>query len=310
MLRTGIPLSLCFALLLCAGVAAAQDVIQVSPDAFRQHLTHRVAPSYPGNAELARIQGVVRINVTINENGKVTAMRVASGHPLLVDAARAAVQWWKFEPFMLNGKAVPATSQVAVEFWLGEGAEGQRKYLQEEVECTRQIESKMAAEAGKACKKALETAARLPEKFALDQMHAYGNAATAASMLSQPAEETADYKKELELASRILKAGNPELVVMHARLAHAYRATNQLPEADSEYSEAERAQTAAQDQLETEKSNLNPEAYQRVRASYASNMQIILKEHAALLRQMGKDSDAQALEQKAGSLAETGTANR
>lgn len=301
---------LCFALLVSVGVAAAQEVIQVSPDALRQHLLHRVEPSYPFNAQLARIQGVVVLKVTIDENGKVTAVKEVSGHPLLIDPARAAVKWWKFEPFMLNGKAVPASSQVAVEFWLGEGAAEQREYLQAEVECTRQIESKMAVEAGKACKKALATAAKLPPKFALDQMHAYENSARAASLLNQPDQAADDYKKELELASQMLKPGNPELVLMHEHLAHAYQTTNHLQQADAEYSEAESTQTAAQAELETQKRNINPDTFQRVNASYTRNMQIILKEHAALLRQMGKGSDAQALEQKAGSLAETSSSNQ
>ena len=300
----------CLAVLLCAGVAAAQDIIQVSPDAARQHLMKRVEPSYPSHAEFTRIQGIVTLNVTIDESGKVKAVKVLSGHPFLIDAAKNAVKWWKFEPFTLHGKATAANSQVTVEFWLGDGAAEQREYLQAEVECNRMIEGHMAAEAGSTCNKALGMAAKLEKKFAVDKMHAYGNAANAASSLNQGAEAEGDYRKELELASRILKPGNPELVLMHDHLAHAYQTTNQLQQADSEYSAAETAQSAAQAELENQKEHLNLDAYRRVNASYARNMQAILKEHAALLRQMGKESDAQALEQKAGSLSEAGSSNQ
>lgn len=298
---------LSFAFLLCAVVAVAQDMLQVSPDAARQHLVKRVEPSYPGTAQLARIQGIVTLNVTIDETGKVTAIKLMSGHPLLVDAARNAVKWWKFEPFMLNGKPVQANAPVTVEFWLGDGAAERREYLQAEVECTRMLQAKMDAEAGVRCNKALRIAAKLPNKFAVDKMHAYGNAADAASRLNQVAEAQEDYEKELELASRLLRPGNPELVLMHERLAHAYQT---LQQADAEYSAAEKAQSAAQADLDNQKPHLNLDAYQRVSASYARNMQAILKEHAALLRQMGKDSDAQVLEHKAASVSETGPSNQ
>jgi hypothetical protein len=101
----------------------------------------------------------------------------------------------------------------------------------------------------------------------------------------------------------VLQAGNPQLVLIHSHLAHAYQAADQIPQTDAEYTETEKAQEAAQSGLESSKDKITPSSYEAVRASYAHNMQIILHEHAALLRGMGKDAEAEVLEKKANSLA-------
>ena len=49
-------------------------------------------PVYPPLAKQARIQGVARFNVIIGKDGTVQDIQVASGHPLLVEAALDAVR--------------------------------------------------------------------------------------------------------------------------------------------------------------------------------------------------------------------------
>ena len=46
-------------------------------------LVRRVEPVYPPMALQARIQGIVRLDVVIGEDGRVTNATVVSGHPLL-----------------------------------------------------------------------------------------------------------------------------------------------------------------------------------------------------------------------------------
>ena len=74
-------------------------------------------------AEMAHIQGDVIVRVTIDENGKVTEAKGASGHPLLLEAAIPAVKQWEFQPFSDEGKPVPVQALVKVNFSLGPGAE-------------------------------------------------------------------------------------------------------------------------------------------------------------------------------------------
>ena len=307
---------MCSVVLLCVHAAGAQDLRQISPEEARQHIVKRVEPAYPSDAEMARIQGKTVVRVTIDENGNVTEAKAISGHPLLVKAALTAAKQWKFQPFTQGVEAIPVSSTVQIDFWLGPGAAQQREYLQQEVEClkelkqlqnkqlqNKQLQNKTSAEAETPCKKALETARKLPENFALDKLHAYGDAANAASNANQTNEAVDDFKQQLEVAQHTLQAGNPQLVLIYSHLAHAYQAADQIPQADAEYTETEKAQEAAQSELESSKDKITPSSYEAVRASYAHNMQIILHEHAALLRGMGKDGEAEVLEKKANSLA-------
>ena len=60
-------------------------------------LRHR-APVYPEIARVARIQGTVILEVTVDREGNVTAVRVVRSVPLLDQAAIDAVREWKYVP--------------------------------------------------------------------------------------------------------------------------------------------------------------------------------------------------------------------
>lgn len=55
----------------------------------------------------------------IDAQGKVTQMKLISGHPLLVGAAIQAVRQWKYQPTLLNGIPVAVEMMVHVDFTLG-----------------------------------------------------------------------------------------------------------------------------------------------------------------------------------------------
>jgi protein TonB len=81
-------------------------------------LIQRVEPDYPTIARQARIQGEVRIDAVIDSSGRVTEMKVLSGHPLLVQAALNAVQRWVYEPTYLNEQPIAVLLEVTVFFRL------------------------------------------------------------------------------------------------------------------------------------------------------------------------------------------------
>jgi TonB family protein len=58
----------------------------------------KVAPIYPPLAEQAHIEGIVRLKVTIGNDGRVIDMQLISGPPLLRQAAKDAVEQWIYEP--------------------------------------------------------------------------------------------------------------------------------------------------------------------------------------------------------------------
>ena len=80
--------------------------------------TRKVAPIYPEVARTARVQGVVILELTINEQGRVTAPRILRSIPLLDQAAIDAVRQWEYTPTLLNGVPVPVIMTVTVAFTL------------------------------------------------------------------------------------------------------------------------------------------------------------------------------------------------
>ena len=58
----------------------------------------RVAPVYPELAKRMKIMGVVKVEATVDADGKVTDAKALSGSHTLAPAAEDAVRKWKFAP--------------------------------------------------------------------------------------------------------------------------------------------------------------------------------------------------------------------
>ena len=88
---------------------------QIRPPTKLRH----VNPEYPELARHARVQGMVVLECLIDVSGRITDVRVLSGHPLLAPSAASAVARWLYTPTLLNGGAVPVLLTVTVRFTLG-----------------------------------------------------------------------------------------------------------------------------------------------------------------------------------------------
>jgi periplasmic protein TonB len=73
---------------------------------------------YPPLARSARVQGTVTLRAVISRNGTIQNLQVLTGHPLLVKAAKDAVQQWRYRPYILNGEPMEVETQVTVNFLL------------------------------------------------------------------------------------------------------------------------------------------------------------------------------------------------
>jgi TonB family protein len=93
-----------------------QEPLKVSGKIQASKLLTRVDPAYPESAQRAHIQGVVDLEVLINEQGEVTRVRVLQGHPLLEQAAMDAVKQWSYAPTYFNGDAVQVLTIASVPF--------------------------------------------------------------------------------------------------------------------------------------------------------------------------------------------------
>ena len=80
--------------------------------------TRKVNPEYPPIAQSARVQGVVIVELVIDEQGRVNDARVLRSIPLLDQAALNAVRQWEYTPTLLNGVPTPIVMTATVQFTL------------------------------------------------------------------------------------------------------------------------------------------------------------------------------------------------
>ena len=101
-----------------AHAQAAESGLQVSPETMEKRIVTKVQPVYPEAARTAGTEGLVVLDAEIAADGNVQRLRPVSGPGLLVHSATEAVQSWKFEPYLSNGKPVAVETTIAVEFRL------------------------------------------------------------------------------------------------------------------------------------------------------------------------------------------------
>ncbi|MBX7171883.1 MAG: TonB family protein [Pyrinomonadaceae bacterium] len=74
------------------------------------------APKYPAAAKAVKAVGTVIVEIIVDEKGEVTSAKAVSGHPLLLKEAEKAALKAKFEPELVNGKAVKIKGVVVYKF--------------------------------------------------------------------------------------------------------------------------------------------------------------------------------------------------
>lgn len=98
--RAGVRLVQAAALALLATVP-----VRASDD---RAIKSRVPPAYPEIAKHLRIEGVVKIEATVDSDGKVIDVKTLIGNRILAAAAEDAVRKWRFAP-------APSESKETVE---------------------------------------------------------------------------------------------------------------------------------------------------------------------------------------------------
>jgi hypothetical protein len=93
-------------------VEAVQSPLRVEWDVMQRLLVHDVAIPAPP----ARRKGVVVLSATVGRDGSVSSLRPVSGPDVLTRTAMDSVQWWKFEPYRVNGAPVEVETTLAIEF--------------------------------------------------------------------------------------------------------------------------------------------------------------------------------------------------
>ena len=110
----------CGFVLAAACWAADSPKIKVGAAVQAANLVYKANPVYPPMAKQARIQGTVRLNVDIGEDGKVEHVEPVAGPPELVQSSIDAVLQWVYKPTLLNGEPVGVSTTVDVNYTLSQ----------------------------------------------------------------------------------------------------------------------------------------------------------------------------------------------
>ncbi len=96
--------------------AAANDGSPLDVGSLIPYATRQAQPTYPPAARTMRTTGIVKVELTIDENGEVAEVNKTSGPSMLQAAAKDAVKKWRFKPFMRDGQPVRANGFVSFNF--------------------------------------------------------------------------------------------------------------------------------------------------------------------------------------------------
>ena len=97
-----------------------QRIVRISGVVQQAQLISRIEPRYPPLAVQTRKEGTVLLHAIINVDGRITALEVVSGPPLLVQSTLDAVRQWRYRPTYLNGEPVEVETSITVIFRLGQ----------------------------------------------------------------------------------------------------------------------------------------------------------------------------------------------
>jgi len=103
---------------LTPSLLALIEPVDLPEDLSQKLLLQKVQPSYPEQALRVGLQGPVVLQAWIARDGTIRDLKLIRGSLLLGQAAYKAVRQWRYQPYLLNGRAVEAQTYVTVDFRL------------------------------------------------------------------------------------------------------------------------------------------------------------------------------------------------
>ena len=94
----------------------SQTSVTVPGDAMMRLLIHRVDPVVSDTGKSTKLHGRVVLNAVIGSDGSVQSLEPVNGPEAMMRAAMDAIQWWRFQPYRMDGKAVQVATTLKVDF--------------------------------------------------------------------------------------------------------------------------------------------------------------------------------------------------
>lgn len=282
--------------LLCAAVAVTEEKpTRVDPSVASQNLVKKVEPTVPPLAKTMGLGGAVSAEILIDSQGKVSSVKLLSGHPMLAPAFIEAVKKWEYKPFPANGQPVAVSTTVEWVVATPKYSKIEEKALQDYYPafdgCYKLAKEGKSTEAEKKCSEAVILADRLPQNRVLERSSARTFLGHSLFQQHRFAEATPQYEKAVEIRKNYENSDrDADFAQENANLARAYAATGQLDKADDLYSSAVTIFEAAIVNLPDMKEN------------YMGRLKQVLLEYSNLKVARGREDEAVKLRDRAAQL--------
>lgn len=292
MWRTRVHSVICV-LFLTSVMSTQVTPIRVTSAEATAHLIQRVDPAIPPLAKAARVGGTVKVELTISESGSIRAVKIISGHPMLVASAVDAVKKWQYQPFEHDGKPIQVTTEVELSFPGGMSEDEsavRNKFFPVENECRSLVNKGQYSAAETKCREAVEISNQLPKEVVLERSGARSLLANSIFLQKRFEESIPIYEEALKLDLSYRKEDDADLASDYWNLGRARAMTGQLDRADGLYATAVSTFEAALHGLPEMKEN------------YTGRLKRCLNEYAQVKEAEGKNDNAAELRKKANSL--------
>ncbi len=104
----------------CSSVDRPPEPLRVGGDTPAPTKVRDVPPSYPPEAQAAKVTGIVILDVLVGVDGRTKVLEVLRSVPMLDESAIEAVEQWEYEPTVVGGVTVPVVLTVTVNYTLSE----------------------------------------------------------------------------------------------------------------------------------------------------------------------------------------------
>jgi TonB family protein len=94
----------------------AGDAFRLTEAEAKEAALVKPLPQYPEVARQLKITGRVELEISIDETGHVSDVKVSSGNSVLTRPCAKIAAEWKFKPFIREGKPARAVAPLTFEF--------------------------------------------------------------------------------------------------------------------------------------------------------------------------------------------------
>ena len=272
--------------------ARGQEPIRVSDTEASSHLLAHQEPVYPPIAKVAHVHGTVILDVGISATGRVIDATVIDGPAMLQAAAMDAVKSWRYKPFE-EGKGQPVRTYVSLPFGVLKSADEAadqadrsvgKEYFPLDDACRKGLAKPDEATVD-TCRKEVEVALRfpVPEQRYLEIWGAHLELGRALLGVDRPAEAKAEFEAAFSIAQRRIKKTEDDYAYTVFYRGVAEQKLGETDAALADYTQADESMRGAIKSLPG------------MAKQYGFTLKQMLRQHAALLKQLDRGSEAAKL---------------